>query len=155
VAQNVEASVEAPRKALKQLSWLQARRSSWTPASAAVKNEVKTKIERILAADRLGLTKICSFETLVAVTLKEGDALYLYLPRDQKKTQTFDLVVVPKRLCLFRKNFSCWNTPTDNMFSSQSMLAIPKVGLPNNGLESNSPLWQRDSPELPEVWVSS
>jgi hypothetical protein len=134
---------------------LQARRSSRTPASAAVKNEVKTKIERILAVDRLGLTKIYSFETLVAATLKKGDALYLYLPRDQNKIQTFDLVVVPKRLCLFRKNFSCLDTPTDNMFSSQSMLAIPKVGLPNNGLESNSPLWRRASPELPEVWISS
>jgi hypothetical protein len=124
VAQNVEASAEAPRNALKQLSWLQARRSSWTPASAAVKNEVRTRIERILAEDRLGLTKLCSFETLVAATLKVGDALYLYLPRDQKKIQTFDLVVVPKRLCLFRKNFSCWDTPTDKMFSSQTLLAI-------------------------------
>jgi hypothetical protein len=98
VAQNVEASAEAPRKALKQLSWLQARRSSWTPARAAVKNEVKTKIERILAVDRLGLTKICSFETLVAATLKEGDALYLYLPRDQNKTQTFRPCRRPKMI---------------------------------------------------------
>jgi hypothetical protein len=50
VAQKVAAFAEDAIKALKQLSWLQSRRSSWTPARTAVINEERIMIERIMAA---------------------------------------------------------------------------------------------------------